>query len=907
METSAISRIPAIRNELRHMIMQRNELASYVRERLQLPPMLQNPHKCGRCYAKTSCFLYHKLAEGGTTETAGVKEKFDELVGKLRPEHQDFFKNWDDLLTKEESEMMKFRRELWTMLSKEREKLGRCFSEVVIEPGSGRENEDMAKINRFSYTFLKKDTVPGFSFTESQITIGEPIVISSEQGHFALANGYVTKLSSRRISVAVDRRLHNARRKLQGFDSLTNQAFVGIMDVEKELPVVEEDEEEVQVYRLDKDEFSNGMSTVRNNLLSIMDDSVYRSGDLRSLIVENRPPTFKAAPAKHTIPSGQMNPDQRAAIDKVMSAQDYALVLGMPGTGKTTTIAQIIRALVARGKSVLLTSYTHTAVDNILLKLRSPTGQKQEISILRLGTQSKIHPEVQDFATLAATPKHSLEEIQDSYMTPQVVATTCLGVSHFLFQKRVFDCCIVDEASQITLPVCLGPIRMARTFILVGDHYQLPPLVQNKDAQEGGLDVSLFKSLSDAHPKAVVELGRQYRMCEEVMLLANTLIYSGKLQCGTEAVAKRTLELPNFPQGTQRYHQQHKHGNHAPAHSQCLDRPTCPSMTAPSCWLNTLLNPSRKVVFANTDTLLPHPPREVAHHSRITNTTEAHLVTQLILSLIASGVPPTDIGVITFYRSQLALLRQTVKAYSSSAVNAIGSAGINTTGVEMHTADKFQGRDKEVVIVSFVRSNDTGHVGDLLKDWRRINVAVTRARSKLIMLGSRNTLSGDALLEKLMLLLESREWMVQLPGDAETGHLFEVGGTSASMVTPAKTPVKRLDSAAAGEKQGRKALTYRKGIENYLGQRKRKNDALNDKAEDDQEDIDDAEMRGVGKDGSGNATKRLRQKPFKVPERVGIVGGSRGLTGKIKKFGQGNAILRDIVNDALGDDVMVID
>ncbi|KAG9713811.1 hypothetical protein KCU75_g24327, partial [Aureobasidium melanogenum] len=175
------------------MIMQRNELACYVRERLQLPPMIQDERKCGRCYAKTECFLYHKLAEDGTTESAGVKEKFNELVGKLQPVHQDFFKKWDTLLTKEESELMKFRRELWTMLSTEREKLGRCFSEVVIEKGSMRELEDMTKINRYRYTLVKKEPPPGFSFTESQIMVGEPIVISSEKGHFALANGYVIK------------------------------------------------------------------------------------------------------------------------------------------------------------------------------------------------------------------------------------------------------------------------------------------------------------------------------------------------------------------------------------------------------------------------------------------------------------------------------------------------------------------------------------------------------------------------------------------------------------------------------------------------------------------------------------------------------------------------------------------
>ena len=109
------------------MVMQRNELACYVRERLSLPPMLKQTHTCDRCYAKTPCFLYHKLVEDGDGETSGMRAKFDAMTKHLSLVHQSFFKKWDDLITKEESEMMKFRRELWTMLSNEREKTWPVF------------------------------------------------------------------------------------------------------------------------------------------------------------------------------------------------------------------------------------------------------------------------------------------------------------------------------------------------------------------------------------------------------------------------------------------------------------------------------------------------------------------------------------------------------------------------------------------------------------------------------------------------------------------------------------------------------------------------------------------------------------------------------------------------------------
>ncbi|KAF4556935.1 DNA replication factor Dna2-like protein [Elsinoe fawcettii] len=780
MDNSAVSRIPAIRNELRHMVMQRNELASYVRERLSLPPLLKNEFKCGRCYAKTSCFLYHKLSEDGTPESAGVGPKFAQTVAKLRPAHQDFFKKWDELLTKEETEMFKFRRELWTMLSHEREKVGRCFSDVVIVPGSAHEDKDAQKINRFTYTFVKKHVSAGFSFTESQIVVGEPIVISSEKGHFALANGYVTKVSANRIGVAVDRRLHNARIRQPGFDENFNQSFAAIMEVGKSdirsSASKEEQEGHQVVYRLDKDEFSNGMATVRNNLLAIMDEDVFRSYELRELIVENKAPVFKPSPTAYTLsgPASQMqiNSDQRAAIDKIMSAQDYALVLGMPGTGKTTTIAHIIRALVARGKSVLLTSYTHTAVDNILLKLRDDS-----ISVLRLGVQAKIHPEVQQSAKLACMPPQTISELDEMYMNPSVVATTCLGINHQLFHKRIFDYCIVDEASQITLPVCLGPIRMARMFVLVGDHYQLPPLVQNKEAQEGGLDISLFKLLSDRRPESVVNLEHQYRMSEEIMHLSNTLVYSGRLKCGNEAVACRTLHVPT-PSGLQKFHQQARSslGGHCQADS---DR----------CLLRRMLQPSKKVVFANTDGLpFAH---ESLSGSRITNPYEASTIHLIASALLAQGLSPSQIGIITFYRSQLSLLRQMVKGTPAEAI-------------EMHTADKFQGRDKEVVLLSCVRSNKDGNVGELLRDWRRLNVAVTRARSKFVLVGSRKTLKGDELWRKLVGVVEGMDGVVELDESLVEGHVMPGGEQLGNLATQENEKVERkaLSETKAGGNRG---------------------------------------------------------------------------------------------------------
>lgn len=761
MESSETVRIPRIRHELRHMIMQRNVLAVYVRDKsTQLPPMLKKEPLCSRCYAKTTCFIYHKLAEGGDGETSGMKGKFDEVVKHLTPRHRGFFLKWDDLLTKEERESMKFRRELWTMLSKEREKLGRCFSNVVIEPGSACEEVDAAagKINRFRYTLIRDGEGSIGSFLESQIGVGEPIVISDEKGHFALANGYVTHVWKHRIIVAVDRRLHNARIRKVNFDEENNQVFASIMDVNtcSGSTAASTQPEAVVRYRLDKDEFSNGMATVRNNLIQIMTDSAFGALKIRSLIVDLVAPKFKERGTQYEIKDrSSLNIDQRRAIEKVMSAEDYALVLGMPGTGKTTTIAHIIRALVGQGKSVLLTSYTHSAVDNILLKLKDDATP-----ILRLGAPAKIHAEVQTFARLASRPQESLEDIRALWHDNPIVATTCLGTNHALFSERTFDYCIVDEASQITLPVCLGPIRLAKTFVLVGDHNQLPPLVQNEDARKGGLDISLFKLLSDAAPQAVCVMSHQYRMCEDVMELSNNLIYSGRLKCGTKAVAERKLHVPN-PAGLMTCHNTPQTPGAGIGKKMCIG-------PHKGCWLADLLDPATKACFLNTDTHLP-ASRESAVGNRIVNPLEAKVCTQLVSALLAIGVPGDEIGVMTHYRSQLALLKHGMRNLNSD--------------VEMHTCDRFQGRDKEVVIISIVRSNENASIGELLKDWRRINVAFTRAKSKLIVVGSGTTLKGlggqggenEEMVGRFVRFMEQKNWVYNLPIDALENHTWEDG------------------------------------------------------------------------------------------------------------------------------------
>ena len=286
--------------------------------------------------------------------------------------------------------MTRFRKELWTLTSFEREIKGRCFGDLVIVPESVTVAEEGSKINRFAYTLKKSSKSLSASFLDSQIGVGEPIVISDEIGHFGLAKGFVTAIRRSAITVAVDRRIHNARVREEGFNPQYNQVFTGIMTVgpknknKKVVPPANKLDTQA-LFRLDKDELSNGMALVRNNLIQLLSPTT--SGRIRELIIDLDAPNFRDSSTAYPLEDimAHLNGDQQRAIEKIMSAEDYALILGMPGTGKTTTIAYIIRALVSQGKSVLLTSYTHNAVDNILLKIKG-----DGISVLRLGNVMKV-------------------------------------------------------------------------------------------------------------------------------------------------------------------------------------------------------------------------------------------------------------------------------------------------------------------------------------------------------------------------------------------------------------------------------------------------------------------------------------------------------------------------------------
>lgn len=225
---------------------------------------------------------------------------------------------------------------------------------------------------------------------------------------------------------------------------------------------------------------------------------------------------------------------------------------------------------------------------------------------------------------------------------------------------------------------------------------------------------SLFCKLSEAHPNAISALQCQYRMCAGIMDLSNTLIYGNRLRCGSSEIANAQLNLS-------------------------FVNPIDP-------WLQEILDPKKPVIFINTDSLSAFESR---HDKIVNNPTEAYIVSKVTRELLDRGVLAKEIGIITPYNSQADLIQR-----------------VFDSGVEIHTVDRYQGRDKDCIILSFVRSNEFSRINasSLLGDWHRINVALTRAKKKLIMVGSCRTLSKVPLLN---LLLEKV---------TESGHIFNLSG-----------------------------------------------------------------------------------------------------------------------------------
>jgi len=368
------------------------------------------------------------------------------------------------------------------------------------------------------------------------------------------------------------------------------------------------------------------------------------------------------------------NDAQNDAVNLAVNAEDFALVHGPPGTGKTYTIARTIRALVDRGDRVLLSAFTNRAVDNALEALRDQGFD----DIVRVGTESGVREDMQDVRLeQAGDPGERVAELRDA----SVVAATTSTCGSRIMREQQFDVALVDEASQLTEPNALAAANLADRFVLVGDHEQLPPVVRT----ENDLSRSLFERLIERYPEAGVMLDRQYRMAQRIQAFSSREFYDGDLRPASVEVAGQTLaDLPDVAEGD------------LPEHL-------------------------RGVSFVDPD----------GRADGNTNPVEAERVAEAVEAYLAAGVDREQVGVIAPFRAQVAEIGRCVP-----------------DGVTVDTVDRFQGSSKEVVVVSFVATGDLE--SPIFEDHRRVNVALSRAKKALVLVGDESALRSTDLYARMV-------------------------------------------------------------------------------------------------------------------------------------------------------------
>ena len=463
-----------------------------------------------------------------------------------------------------------------------------------------------------------------------------------------------------------------------------------------------------------------------------------RLAELRAVLLGETSPAFAAESAIEFL-DATLNPTQQAAVRFALSAQDVAVVHGPPGTGKTTTIVELIRQAVRRGSKVLACAPSNMAVDNLLDKLLAHDDEA-----VRLGHPARVtpalrehtldlmvdnHPDLRQARKLAkkafglfrqagkytrAKPEPGARQamrqegrallndarqleaqaVERILNAADVVCATLTGLDSEMLGQRAFDLVVIDEASQSTEPASWLPLLRCRRLVLAGDHCQLPPTILSDEAVHQGLGISLMERVVAMHGDTVTRrLDIQYRMHESIMQFPSAEFYEGVLIAHESVRQHRLCDLTG--------------------------------VTA-----NELTNaPIRFIDTAGADFT---EQVESAGASRF-NPKEAALACRKIQELLRAGVPANAIAVIAPYAAQVRLLREK----------------LSVPGLEIDSVDGFQGREKEAVIISLVRSNPEGEVG-FLADVRRMNVAMTRARRLLLMIGDSATLSSHPFYERLL-------------------------------------------------------------------------------------------------------------------------------------------------------------
>ncbi|EFJ52473.1 hypothetical protein VOLCADRAFT_79084 [Volvox carteri f. nagariensis] len=534
---------------------------------------------------------------------------------------------------------------------------------------------------------------------------------------------------------------------------------------------------------------------VRRGTAATPDGRFLPGGAVVDVVFGRREPRFtESAPAWTAINRG-LDESQRAAVSLALSSQDVALVHEPPGTGKTTAVVEIILQEVARGSRVLAAAASNIAVDNLVERL---VRAEPKLKLVRLGHPARLLPQVldssleahvlrSDNSSLARDCRAEMKDINQRLLKlgprdraerralrsdlrrlakeerlrqeaavvevikgARVVCCTLTGVSHRQLESELFDVAVVDEAAQALEAATWSALLRARRAVLAGDHLQLPPTVVSEEAAKMGLARTLFERLQRLLPAASAMLTVQYRMNKAIMQWSSDELYEGRLTAHSTVADHTLVDVAGVLAPSSESAASGKGGKAGSAASSSGAKRSS-SKIKPAKAAAAL--PPRGAgagagnVGAEEAGPLPvlllidtagcgYEEQQEAEGSSYANPGEAKAVMAHVRRLVQRRISPHNIGIITPYNAQVALLKELRQEQAATAL-------------EISSVDGFQGREKEAIIISMVRSNDSGEVG-FLSDRRRMNVAVTRARRHCAIVCDTETVSHDEFLKRLV-------------------------------------------------------------------------------------------------------------------------------------------------------------
>ena len=465
-----------------------------------------------------------------------------------------------------------------------------------------------------------------------------------------------------------------------------------------------------------------------------------------------------------------LNPTQERAVNEVLWAKDVAIVHGPPGTGKTTTLVEAINETLMRESQVLVCAQSNMAVDWISEKLVD-----RGINVLRIGNPTRVNDKMLGFTYERRFESHAdypqlwairkaIRELRKNrkkgsenyhqkmdrlksraaeielrinaelFGEARVIACTLVGSAHHLLEGMKFGTLFIDEAAQALEAACWIPMKRASRVILAGDHCQLPPTVKSIAALRAGLGKTLMERIAENKPEVVTLLKIQYRMNDEIMRFSSDWFYGGKVESAPQIKYRSVLDYDHPITWIDTSNEENQitiEGEDAPEDSASA---------------------SSSVSAANQNSDLNFKEQFVGESFGRINKAEAEL-TLLTLAEYFTKLSKRrvleeriDVGIISPYRAQVQYLKKLIKKYEFFKPYR--------RLISVNTVDGFQGQERDVILISLVRSNDEGQIG-FLKDLRRMNVAMTRARMKLIILGNKDTMTKHPFYKKLWEYVEA--------------------------------------------------------------------------------------------------------------------------------------------------------